>query len=353
MVKASRIACVAAPLIATMGILGILIYIATAGLKVGKGTLDNRYFVMIDGSQFKIPGETSNKGLPDSQDNNVLKDVYAVYMWNYCSGTKRTDGKYNIDHCTKVGKLFNQYENWKVFGLHLANGLIDNEQYKKYIDTANKNGVNTAAAEKKSQDELKKAEQISNDTIDAATKAISFLPQATFSIYLSVLIMTVLSLIFGFVSICTRFGSICTTILSIISTLTLLVGAVGAHVLWVGISQGVNKIDFKKLGDGEAGKITSKAGTHVYTLSYIACALSLFASVFWCASICCVGTKESRREKRGAPGLGTKLGMLGTGHKYTPMQETYPQHAGGYAGMQEQGYVPQPYAGAYVPGGRI
>lgn len=47
MVKASRVACVAAPLIATMGILGILIYIATAGLKPGKGNLDGRYFAMV------------------------------------------------------------------------------------------------------------------------------------------------------------------------------------------------------------------------------------------------------------------------------------------------------------------
>lgn len=301
--------------------------------------------------------------------------MFAIYLWNYCSGTER-DGKFHIDFCSKPQKeLFDQYEHWKIFGLDFANGVLNNEHYKQFKeaggridDTFGEDRVGNA--DKKAEEDLKKAEVGAQDTINAATKAIGFLPQMTLSLYLSVLGMTVLSLIFGFISICTRFGSVCTTILSIITTLVLLTAAAASQALWTGVSTGVNKIDFSKFGDNESGRIHSKAGKEIYTLSYIAAALSVFASVFWIFSICCVSTKEkngggnyrgdaeSSKEIRDTNnGLGHKLNML-RGHKYTPMTETYPAQ-GPYGNGQETGYVPQvqpqpvAYGGATQYGGRI
>jgi len=59
--------------------------------------------------------------LPDGTDGDKLKDFYAVYMTNYCSG-KIYEGIYTISFCSKSGQVFDYTDdNWEDYGVDLLN----------------------------------------------------------------------------------------------------------------------------------------------------------------------------------------------------------------------------------------
>jgi hypothetical protein len=82
-------------------------------------------------------------GLPDSHDFSRHKDVFAIYLYAYCSGTlddkdTKNDGKrYKIDFCSKPGsELFDQYRLWKVWGVDLATPRKAKNEVDKSIGVA-------------------------------------------------------------------------------------------------------------------------------------------------------------------------------------------------------------------------
>jgi hypothetical protein len=82
-------------------------------------------------------------GLPDSHDFSKHKDVFAIYLYAYCSGTlddkdTKDDGKrYKINFCSKPGsELFDQYRLWKVWGVDLATPRKAKNEVDKSIGVA-------------------------------------------------------------------------------------------------------------------------------------------------------------------------------------------------------------------------
>ena len=66
-----------------------------------------------------INGSTYH-GLPDSHDSSKQKEVFAVYLINYCSGNK-TGSTYDWDYCSTAGKeIFDQDRLWTEWGINIA-----------------------------------------------------------------------------------------------------------------------------------------------------------------------------------------------------------------------------------------
>jgi hypothetical protein len=65
--------------------------------------------------------------LVDAQKGKNLKDVYEIYMWNYCSGTKDngTSGGVKLDYCSprKAQFWFDPVEVWGLNGTGITNLL--------------------------------------------------------------------------------------------------------------------------------------------------------------------------------------------------------------------------------------
>jgi hypothetical protein len=128
-----NLAVISAKLLTTCALLIACIF-SFGGMKAG-GPLDTRYLALVctpippkgnppSHSRYQI--DTSNisstvsgvtyHGLPDSHDFSKHKDVFAIYLYGYCSGVlqdtdAKDDGKrYEIDFCSRPGtELFAQY----------------------------------------------------------------------------------------------------------------------------------------------------------------------------------------------------------------------------------------------------
>jgi len=337
-------------MLATLGVLGILIYISTGGMH--KGGFDNRHFVLLDTSQVKAAGESA-MGLPDSRDGNKLKDVFVLNLWNYCSGVK-TGTRIDLNFCSKAWgrELFDQHENWSLLGFDITQGALKNKDLNRILDSTGDAGRKVDDTANDINGKLNKAK---DDLVKGGSKAITFLPKTILALYATTMALVILQIILGFASLKTRAASVCVAIFSLLSTLILAAGAGMAQVLYSSLSNGLNKLT---LPDGQ-GRFSASTGKHVFALSWVAVVLSLGATVCWMFTICC-GSTADKREKKGNPhALGTKLGMIGGGTKYErlepagyPVQSVEQAHyPGGQMGMQEQGYAQQYYNPSTQPGG--
>ncbi|KAH0551123.1 hypothetical protein GP486_007532 [Trichoglossum hirsutum] len=97
-----------------------LVFIQVSGLN-GTGTVRDGYFALIDTHEYKRKVDsTEYVGLPDSHDYSKQKDVYAIYLWNYCSGNLK-DGVQDLNFCSKPNRwFFDLYSLWSTWGIKIA-----------------------------------------------------------------------------------------------------------------------------------------------------------------------------------------------------------------------------------------
>lgn len=196
--KAGRIACIAVPMVLTVISLVLLIVVGIGGWNKNDSNLSSLYFFKADTTGFKtnitnsgllaadLPGNIDDKlrtflnQLTSSSSNQNLSDVYEIYLWNYCEGSKSngTSGDVKLTHCSprQARFWFNPVEVW---------------------------GLNNTGIEDLIPSELEKGLNI--------YKAVA---NWMFVAYAIAFFATIANIIVGLLAICSRWGSCVTTIVS-------------------------------------------------------------------------------------------------------------------------------------------
>ena len=190
--------------------------------------------------------------------NFNLANSYKVYMWNYCYHSNSTYGD-----CTK-GKF-----DW-------ANDAI-NITYMNEKASA----VSMGASGKNAT--LPR-------TVTDALKVYVKVSKWTQVVYLIALLFSVLTLITGLFGFCSRGGSCVTYIVSALATISIICASAmstAASAIVVAAIQTTAKVY----------GVRAKMMTGFLSLTWIACAFSVGAGLFWMFSICCCKS-ESRGNKR-------------------------------------------------------
>jgi len=292
------------PLIGTIAILACLAYIGSAGFRVGGGKVDNKHFALIDTSSITTTiGKDVYHGLPDSHDHSKQKDVFAIYLWNYCSGTK-TNKEFRINYCSSVKTPFDQYRLWNTWKVDITKGQLKDAKSEG-----------------------------NNQMLEVGVKGITYLPKTIRSLYSGAIAMTVFELIFGFAAIWTRWASFLAAFTSMLATLTLIAGTAMSQILYGALVRSIEKADYTNF---RRGTLSAEYGRLVFVVSWIAVIISLATSVCWIFSICCVSTTERKKTGKSKP-LSERLAGLGGGHKYEKMEGG--EHA------RDSSYTPYAYKG--------
>jgi len=313
MVNAGRIACISTPFVLSIASLICIILVFLAGTSKNNTSLDNIYFFQGDLSNFTadpstdiIPGtnadnELLNTGLKQAKEDLKLKDIYQIYLWNYCAGA--TDKPYEYCSPKKAYFWFNPVEVW---------GL-------------NNTGV----------------EQLFPKELNNGLKTYQTVSKWMFIVYVISLITTILEIVVGISAIFSRWGSFATTFFSTASSLFTFAASLTATILFSTLSAAFNNA-LKPYG------IHGKVGQTFLRITWLAVAFSFGAGFFWLLSVCCCsgrspygGKKDSKRvkvektpytyERVGSPYLGPQQGGqnvpltdLGPGKKasaYEPFRE--------------------------------
>jgi len=186
-----------------------------------------------------------------------IADSYKVYLWNYCS-TNSTD-----NDCTK-GKF-----NWAQDSINIT-----------YINER-ATAVSMAASGKNAT--LPKA-------MTSALSAYVKVSKWTQVVYLIALLLSVLTLITGLFGFCSRGGSCITYIVSGLATTAIICAsamATASSAIVVAAIQATAKMY----------GIHAKIMTPFLSVTWLACAFSVGAGLFWMFSICCCKS-ESRNKNR-------------------------------------------------------
>lgn len=185
-----------------------------------------------------------------------IADIYEVYMWNYCSGSKSASGAIDLTFCSprSASFWFNPVSVW---------------------------GLNNTGAEQLFPQKL-------NDGLKAYRAAAHW----AFAIYTVAFWATVAELVVGIFALCSRWGSCATTIVSCVSTTATAAGAITITVLY---SVLVGTFDTAL----HPYRIDASLGTHMLATAWLAVVFSTVAGAFWVFSTCCCsGKSESRGRKK-------------------------------------------------------
>jgi len=244
MVRFSRVACVALPMILSVASIVCIIFIGTTGLN-GTGAVRDGYFALIDTHEIKKKvGDSEYIGLPDSHDYSKQKDVYAIYLWNYCSGNLK-DGSQELNFCSKPNRwFFDLYNLWSTWGVKIA------EPGSKWY------WLRTS-------------------------------PRPMLVAYNIALATSVLETLVGFSAIYSRWGSFATLFFSGLSSCTILAASALSTAVYSTLVRRINTLD----------NIHARRGTNLFIATWVGTLLSLAATVFWTFSTCCVSGKDKKKAR--------------------------------------------------------
>ncbi|RYN17044.1 hypothetical protein AA0119_g13405 [Alternaria tenuissima] len=98
----------------------LILLIPLCSIRSDPNHLSTLQFATIDASATKVTvNDNEYIGLPDPYDFSKHKQIYQMYLLNYCSGYKRPGSKeLVIDFCSKNGKeLWDILPSWKMWGV--------------------------------------------------------------------------------------------------------------------------------------------------------------------------------------------------------------------------------------------
>jgi len=273
--KVGRIACIATPMALTIVSLILLFVVFLGGLNKGDSNLSSLYYFKADTTGFKhnitssgllsinLPGTADDKlrnflnSLTSTNSAQKLSDVYEVYLWNYCDGSKdNSTGTVKLTHCSprQARYWFNPVEVW---------------------------GLNNSGVENLMPSELQKGLNIYRDV-----------SQWMFVAYAIAFFATLANVVVGLLAICSRWGSCATTLISCAATLFTFLAALTSTILF-SILTGTFNSALKTYG------IHLTVGTKMMGLDWVAFAFSLGATLFWTVSICCCSGKSDHKHRDG------------------------------------------------------
>ncbi|KAI9854371.1 MAG: hypothetical protein M1813_001274 [Trichoglossum hirsutum] len=244
MVRFGRVACIALPMVLTVVSIACIVFIGTAGLK-GTGSVKDTYFALIDTHEYKRKvGDTEFVGLPDSHDFSKQKDVYAIYLWNYCSGNLK-DGVQELNFCSKPNHwFFDLYNLWSTWGIKIA------EPGSKWYWLRNT-------------------------------------PRPMLVAYNIALAASILEVLVGFSAIFSRWGSFATLFFSGLSSCTFLVASALSTAIYNTLVQRIKTID----------NIHARRGSNLFIATWVGTLVSIVATVLWAFSTCCVSGKDKKKAR--------------------------------------------------------
>ncbi|KIW07171.1 uncharacterized protein PV09_02040 [Verruconis gallopava] len=277
--KLGRIACITTPMVLTVISFILLVVVFLGGWNKNDSNLSSLYYFKADTTGFKsnitesgvlsinLPGSADDQlrnflnQLTSSNAKKNLSDIYEVYLWNYCSGSKESDGSVKLTYCSarEARYWFNPVEVW---GLNNS-GVAD------LVPKEIQHGLNIYKA-------------VSNWMFVAYTIAF---------------FATLANIIVGLLAICSRWGSCVTTIVSSVATLFTFLSALTSTILFSVLTGTFNSV-LKTYG------IKLSVGTKMMSVDWLAFAASLAATLFWTVSICCCSGKSDRKRRDGEKGYG-------------------------------------------------
>lgn len=207
--KAGRIACITIPWALTVASFICLIVIELSGWK--NGMLGEYYFMQADFTNLSTAnaGNVANSttltaALELAESEKLLKKVYQVHLWNYCSSDKQDGG---IDYCSDKQSNF-VFDPVAVWGLNGTNATSSSSGQASNIVESEINTLknNTEALENKLLGKSGKA------ALDAYRKIAKWM----FIAYEVSFWATLATIVCGILAIFSRFGSFLTWLFSIV-----------------------------------------------------------------------------------------------------------------------------------------
>jgi len=274
-------------MVLTVASLLCLLVVFLGGLNKADPNLRSLWYFKADTTGFKKNYTSAIKDIPltniddklrtfitqltATNSKDELKDIYQVYLWNYCSGNvdNGTSGGVKINYCSprKAQFWFDPVTVWNLNGTGVDN----------LFPSALDKGLNVY-------------KKVSTWMFIAYT--ISFWVTAS-------------SIAVGIAAIFSRWGSCMTAIVSSAATLFTFLAAITSTILFSTLTGTFNTV-LKPYG------IHITFGTKMASLDWIAFAFSLAASLFWLISMCCCSGKSSKKHEKSS---GKGYGKFG-GQKY-------------------------------------
>lgn len=306
--KIGRFACIFTPMALTIASLACLVFIYLGGFKKNSSTFTDLYFLKADASNFTanpnfdISSSTNLdnnllNAFKNSYTNHNLSDIYTVYLFNYCSGNKSTDGSYSLTYCSprKNEFWFNPVEVWDLNDTSVSN--------------------------------------LFPSKLNDGLKAYHTVSKWMFIAYEVALWSTVIEIVVGLTAIFSRWGSFLTTIVSSVSSTFVFAAALTSTILYSTLAATFNSVL-------KPYRIHASLSTHTLAVVWLAVAFSLGAGFFWLISVCCCSGRSD------SPGR-KKVMVEKTPYTYERVASPYMGHREGDVPMHN---MPSGSHQAYAPG---
>ncbi|TVY40156.1 hypothetical protein LOCC1_G007430 [Lachnellula occidentalis] len=236
-----------------------------------------------------------------------LADSYKVSLWNYCSVTG------SKSNCTK-GKF-----DWATKATNIT--LLES------VANAATGSSNTTLPK----------------TLKDSLKTFAVVTKWTEVVYIIAIILAAINLVMGIFAFFSRVGSCITWIVSGLSTV-----AVIAASLMATIESSIVVAAVKSTA--KAYNVHASLNTSFLAVTWLACAFSIGAGLFWAFSICCCANdhKKNRKSQGDSEKLipgGTGYQRVGDSHNFNNGQQTGVFNTG----VPLRNVQPQSHGGAYEP----
>jgi hypothetical protein len=308
--KLGRFACIFVPMGLSIASLVCLIFVWLGNTSTS-GTASSLYFFKADTSGFTtnpdaISGTNYDQLLLNALDAstkaNKLKDFYTVGLWNYCSGSiDSNSGVETLHYCSPRQRnyWFNPVDVW---------------------------GLQNDAADNVFGNDLQKP-------LDAYQKIAGWM----FTAYAVAFFVTVLEIIVGFFALFSRWGSFVTTIVSGVSSFFVLAASITATAMYGALVGGFHTVL-------SPYHIDASLGGRMLTVTWLTCAFSVGAGLFWLFSVCCCSGKSSSPAHRSRNTAYQGTAAEKTPYSYEPVSAPLGGHAARSAPVKDTSY-----AGPYEP----
>ncbi|KAK5688018.1 hypothetical protein LTR17_026568 [Elasticomyces elasticus] len=291
--KAGRIACITIPWALTVASFVCLVLIEIAGWGSGGGMLQDYYFMKANFTNvtFSTAGDLANTttlsaALQEAKSDGLLKPVYQIHLWNYCTGDS-TNG--SIDHCTKKRSnyVFDPVVEWGLNSTNVTSSATPTATASNVVES----GINHL---KNNTEELEN--ELLGKTGRKAMEAYRKVAKWMFIAYEISLWTTLATIVCSILAVFSRWGSFLTWIFAVVSSIFTF-GSVLASTILFGTLTGALQTLLHPYG------IRVSMGTHALAVTWLAVLFSWAATIFWMMSVCCCSGRSNPHHKNNKGGL--------------------------------------------------
>ncbi|EMC94505.1 hypothetical protein BAUCODRAFT_158092 [Baudoinia panamericana UAMH 10762] len=289
--KAGRIACIFTPWALTIASFVCLILIEVSGWG-SKGTFNSFYFMeanftnLTTASASTLQNTTTlTAALELAKSEGKLSEIYQVHLWNYCS-SKSSDG--DIDYCSPKTAHF-YFDPIAIWALNGSNATSTSGS------GSNTNAITTELSKLQNNTEKLENEMLGKSG-QAAVDAYRHVAIWMFIAYEISFWTTLATIVCGILAIFSRIGSFLTWLCSIASTLFTFAAVLTSTILFAALTGALQGI-LHPYG------VKLSLGTQALTVTWLAVAFSLAATLFWLFSVCWCSGRSNPHHRSNKGGL--------------------------------------------------